>query len=926
MSLQYENVFRSGNKYIERLKDTETNEIIFRDYQVPYEVYTKTHDDSPYRFVLDQTIKLKKNEFKNNSDLNSFIKTCELTNQKVYGKSNPINTHIRDHYFFNNEPFQSRIWHLDIEAIPKKGEGFPDPTEAKYEINTFQIYDRTEDKVIIILSKDLTIEFQEEMKAKYECEIDFFICKNEIVMFEKFFVLLEHYKPAIIDAWNGEGFDFPYVTNRAKNLLGVNHLRLSPVRNVGFKKINSMNGPMEKAQWFGITLVDTMQAYKNFTFVTQVSYSLDNIASVELGEGSGKVDYGEFTNIIDFYHGDHDKFIDYAIKDVIILRDLESKLNLLEVIRMLSYLMGIVYDDAMGTVKPWGTYLTNDSYKDNLIMPMDVKHEIQDSIIGGYVKQPEVGLHKFVMSIDYNSLYPSKLDSQNMSIETYIPPEELPNELKVFYAKYMIDQNEKKFLDKDIQNEIKTLTKKYKVSFGTNAFFSNDKKGIIPTIVTDIYADRKIAKLKMLKYNVMITQINNMMLKNPPINGNDFVYDLNLIENNIADFDELNAIDLEGISESELLRVKDHCETKSAYWDTNQMVKKININSLYGALGNAHFVGFNNSIASSITGTGRLIIRMTGEYIEGKLNELLGHSDKPRWVYTDTDSCYFELNDLKTKLCDSLYQKDYDDLTYDEKSIILEKVTNFNDKYLDVWVNDTVAKYMDFSNSYDSIILGAKLEKIADKGLFVAKKKYSLRVIYDEGNILLENPKVKTTGLEIIRSSTPAFCKTKLSSGMGNIFEHNESYMQDFFKEVRNEFSKQPIDNISKVSGISSLDYSYDARGYFRINPETGKRVPCPINSRAAITHNDVVTKLGLSDYPLISTSDKIKYCYLVLPNPCQSNVVGFIDSKFMKDSGLEEYIDYDMCFEKYFIKPLEIMLDAIGWEAVKANNIDDWL
>jgi len=317
---------------------------------------------------------------------------------------------------------------------------------------------------------------------------------------------------------------------------------------------------------------------------------------------------------------------------------------------------------------------------------------------------------------------------------------------------------------------------------------------------------------------------------------------------------------------------------------------------------------------------------LTGNYIEQKLNDILGKSDEPRWVYTDTDSCYFELKDLKNMLCKKLFDKDYSDISYEQRQIILEKTLNFTDEYINKWVDEIIAYYMDFSHSYDNIILGAKLEKIADKGLFVAKKKYSLRVIYDEGNILLEHPKVKTSGLEIVRSSTPSFCKSKLYEGMYNIFEYDELYLQDYFKTVRDEFVKQPIEKISKVSGVSNLNYKLDAKGFYRINPETNKRVPCPINSRAALVHNIIVQKLNLTDFQLITAGEKIKYCHLLLPNPYMSNIVGYMDERFIEEANLAEFIDYDTCFEKNFIKPLEIMLDAIGWSAVKQTNIDEWI
>lgn len=641
--IQNEMVFKTkGHKYYERVFNTKTKEVNIRPYTPVYEVFTKSpqNAETPFRFVLDQDQFLQQHIFSSQKELTDFCKTKETLNQQIFGKSDNVYSHIRNNYFREQEQFTSRIWYIDIEAVPPPGEGFPDPGEAKWPVNAIQIYDNyTSSKIILVIDQlnnpSAFAEKHPEVKLK--------VCGTEEKLFEVFFKLLEQMKPTILTAWNGNFFDFPYLTNRAMKLKGVNHRRLSPVNSVSEKDSwDDAKIPI----WEGLYLIDMMDAYKEFTYTTQTSYSLDNIAKVELGEGSGKVDYGEFDNIAEFFLGDYDKFISYAVKDIEILFDLDMKMNLMELMRTLAHMMGINYDDAFGTVKPWGMYLTNLGYYRNLIMPKSTKHELNQGVVGGFVADPQKGMHAWEASIDVNSMYPLLgMKAHNMSAETYIPEEQLHPELMELRNKYQRDEDETKFLNDDVMNEIEPICKKHNVSFGINAFFKNDKLGIIPEVIDNIYRERKIAKQKMLKYKTMGSRvkqrvkdgIEKISAGESPFNFITF----DIIEDNSISFDELYAVELGYLSPQECERVINHCEKKQAYWDANQMALKISMNSLYGALSNKYFVLFNRDIAASITGNGRAYIRGMSIHVNKKLNSLLKRDEsnfEDFCTYNDTDS------------------------------------------------------------------------------------------------------------------------------------------------------------------------------------------------------------------------------------------------------------------------------------------------
>lgn len=626
---QYEEVWKSqnGNYYL-RERDIETLETAIRKIDPVFESYEQISSESDLKFILDDQVNLRRVTFDSDKEKREYLKTCEMINKRVYGTQPAHYAYIRENYFDNGLDLKQRVWFLDIEAVADRG--FPDPDKAEWEINVMQIYDNYTNKNIILTSKPLN---DPEAFKKNNPNVTLKQHENEIEMAKTFLSLLEFMKPTMMSTWNGEGFDIPYITNRFKKLNGVNYRRLSPINVI--KEDNYMGET--KITWEGITHIDMMLAYKEFTYVTQTSYNLDNIAKVELDSGDGKVDYGEFNTIKDFFKGNWDKFVEYAARDTEILKELEDKLKLNELVKILAYKMGINMSDTFGTVKPWGMYLTNLAMQKNLVMPKDEKHTLDKGVIGGYVAPPQKGLHDWVASIDYNSMYPKNIESCNMSAETYVPYDLLPADAKAIYDKYMSDEDEDKFLDDTVMKEVTDLCQKYNYSFGLNAFFKKDFTGILAQVMGDVYAERKVAKGKMLIFKTLGNRIADMKIDATPSVKTDAMQKIvDEVENLSVNFDNVYEIPLDFTNE-EFSQLQIILSNKEAYWDTMQMALKISINSAYGALSNAYFVLFNRDIAASITGNGRLIIKKTGRYVNEQLNLML-KTDKDWWVYSDTDS------------------------------------------------------------------------------------------------------------------------------------------------------------------------------------------------------------------------------------------------------------------------------------------------
>jgi DNA polymerase elongation subunit (family B) len=876
--LNYENVFMSKFTLYERLFDTDTKESIIRKADYKPEIFTKSkgNRETGWKYFLDESINLEKHSFDDEREYKDFLKFQEQIGATTYGQIQAPYSHIRNNYYKNKTDFKSRIWYFDIETRVLPNQGFPYPDETPSAISMFQIYDNFLNKIIILADKNISPEKKNELMAKHK-NLVFRSFNTEEALFNAFFQMIHNLKPCIITAWNGNNFDFPYITNRAKKI-GLHEGNLSLVNNASTRvSINKVTNEKEySTNWDGIYLLDMMELYKKFTYITQISYSLENVTQVELGVG--KVDYGNFKNISDFMHGDWDKFVEYGIQDVVLLDQLDKKLNLVELTRMIAYKMGVNVDDALGTVKPWATYLTNIGYDRGLIMPNKNESDYT-GIAGGWVANPKKGKHEWIVSFDFSSLYPSTMRWNNMSPETILRDEELTTDLRLLKEKiyYLEDPGDglendpwsknERFINlyttkADILHKAAKALAKNDVSCGVNGvFFRKHKLGIIPELIKQIYGGRKEAKKKM------------------------FVH-----QKNIQDFKEFGKYD--EITEQERL---------VSFYDTEQMALKILMNSLYGAMANKHFMLFNQGLAEAITANGRMINQFCSLKIEEYMKEYTG---KPAMIYGDTDSCYITLKHaIPVEL-----------LKENDKSKITDWCNDFCSNELQKVIDNALSEVSTLVNAYEPEAQAEDREIIADSGFWVAKKKYACRVLDTEG-VRLKEPKLKVMGLEIVRSNTPTYCRKKLKESVEIILDKEESEVQEYILDVKHEFSNQSIDMISRITGVSNLNYELN----------TAKSIP--INSRAGLVHNALMDKLELQkDYEYITSSDKIKYVFLKVPNPAfNQNVIGYKDPKFLEDSGLYQYIDKDEMFNKFFLSPMDIMLKPLNWSAYKINDFSEW-
>ena len=330
--------------------------------------------------------------------------------------------------------------------------------------------------------------------------------------------------------------------------------------------------------------------------------------------------------------------------------------------------------------------------------------------------------------------------------------------------------------------------------------------------------------------------------------------------------------------------------------DLFQYTMKILLNSGYGFLSNIHGRYFDIRIAEAITSNGQVCVR-------GATNTIINAYKDVSCIYNDTDSSFFSFEKIVNK-------------RFQNKEISTEQALNFCLKFGEQYIEPELKNFfkkMSENMNFRELTIGMESECVADTTLFVAKKRYIMNKVWDEGEFLVEKPKRKIRGVEIVRSSTPMVVRNKLREVIDLIFKtRDNAILIDFITEFKKEFYEMPIDVIAFPRGVTFSDYTIHSKGL-------------PIGVRAAFTYNNLLKMKKLDEkYKSINDSDKIKFCYINKHNVTQSNVIGFINK--MPIELIECYqVDYNEQFNKTFIQPITKIFKSLGWHVEKQNSLEDW-
>jgi DNA polymerase elongation subunit (family B) len=684
------------------------------------------------------------------------------SNHKLYESDiNPIFRCLEENYLGKDAPTLN-VAFFDIEVDFDPERGYASSSDAFMPITAIAVHLQWLDTLVCLAvpPKTLTIAEAEEQVKDFPNTILF---ETEHEMLDTFLNLIED--ADVLSGWNSEGFDIPYTVNRVTKVLSKEDTRRFCLWDQLPKKreYEKYGKDAVTYDFIGRVHVDSLELYRKYTYEERHSYSLDAIAEYELGETKTLYE----GTLDQLYNNDFKKFIEYNRQDCALLNKLDKKLKFIDLANTVAHENTVLIQTTMGAVAVTEQAIINEAHHRGLIVPSRPKRDdsINNQAAGAYVAYPKKGLHDYIGSMDINSLYPSVIRALNMGPETIIGQlrqDYTRNEIEGKIAKGhsfaaawegKFGSNEYEFvMNKDRAHEIHvdwengetdimTGAQIYEAIFESNkpwvisangTIFTYEKEGIIPGLLKRWYAERKEMQAKLKE------------------------------------------------------SIKAENKIEEEYWDKRQLVKKINLNSLYGAILNAGCRFFDNRIGQSTTLSGRSIAR----HMASKINEVItgdyDHLGKAI-IYGDTDSAYFSAySTLKNEIAKG-------EIPWDKDTVIKLYDT------VSTEVNSTFPQFMlDAFHAPKSRgeVIKAGREIVAIKGLFISKKRYAVLYYDKEGKRLDVDGKpgkIKAMGLDLKRSDTPKFMQKFLEEVLTEVLNGGEeSQILEMITKFRTEFKARP--------------------------------------------------------------------------------------------------------------------------------------
>jgi DNA polymerase elongation subunit (family B) len=803
---------------------------VFKEFPVRYTFY---HTDPRGKFQSIYGEPLSRVVCRNSKD---FRKELSIhNNKKLYEADiNPIFSTLSEQYLNAETPkLNVAFWDIEVDFDPERG--YASPEDAFMPITAIAVHLQWIDTLVCLAipPKKMSVAEAEELVKDLP---NTHIFDNEADLLDTFLNLIQD--ADVLSGWNSEGFDMPYTVNRITKVLSKDDTRRLCLWDQ-YPKKREYEKYGKKAITYdlvGRVHLDSLELYRKYTYEERHTYRLDAIGEMEVGETKT-----QYEGTLDqLYNNDFRKFVIYNRQDTALLDKLDKKLKFLDLSNTLAHECTVLLQTTMGAVAVTEQAIINEAHKRGFQVPnRPVRDEEADnSAAGAYVAYPKEGIHDWIGSLDINSLYPSAIRALNMGPETIV------GQLRQTMTQEYID---------NLVAKGKSFASAWEGMFGSIEYTAvmNQEVG---TEITIDWQDGSVDILSAAEVYKLIFDSNQPFILSA--NGTIFSYETEgiipgLLKRWYAERKEMQA----KLKET----IKAGNKIEEEYWDKRQLVKKINLNSLYGAILNPGCRFFDKRIGQSTTLTGRAIAR----HMAGKVNEIItgenSHTGKAI-IYGDTDSCYFSAyKTLKKEI--------------DTKQIpwTKESVVGLYDQ-IGEEVNKTFPQFMLDAFHCPKTrgeVIKAGRELVAIKGLFITKKRYAVLYYDKEGkrtDVEGKPGKIKAMGLDLKRSDTPEFIQNFLSDVLEKVLTGTtEQEVLDFITEFRTNFKIRPgwekgspkrANNISAYRGKEEKAGKTNMPGHVRasLNWNTLKRMMDDKYSMS-VTDGAKVIVCKLKDNPLGFTS-----------------------------------------------------------------------
>ena len=823
--MSYVDAFFDRDADIIRAVERKDGKRIYREYQSKYTFFYKD-PRGKYKSVYGDP--LSRIVCKSTKD---FRKEVAINRDKTLFESdiNPIFQCLSENYLNADAP-KLNIAFFDIETDFDPERGFADPSDPFMPITSISVYLQWLDTMVCIAVPPKTLTM-EEARAELEGIDNVMLFEKEGDMIDTFLTLIED--SDVLSGWNSEGYDIPYTVNRTARVLSKDDTRRFCLWGQLPKKrmYEKFGKESETFDLVGRVHLDSLNLYRKYTYEERHTYRLDAIGEIEVGEN--KVPYEGTLDAL--YNNDFRKFIEYNIQDTALLDKLDKKLRFIDLSNELAHANTVMLQTTMGAVAVTEQAIVNEAHHRGLQVPNRKKRdEDATQAAGAYVAYPKKGLHKWVASMDLNSLYPSVIRALNMAPETVIGqirPEISDDRVHtdMFLKKksfagswegrfcteeYDVVMEQRKDVAltidwEDGRSDILSGAEMYKLVFDSNmpwmlsangTIFTTEFEGVIPGILKRWYAERKELQAKLKKAK-----------------------------------DAGNKPEIE-------------------YWDKRQLVKKILLNSLYGAILNPGCRFFDKRIGQSTTLTGRTIVKHMSAEANKVITGVYDHTGDAM-IYGDTDSCYF-----------SAWPTLKDDVESGKIPWNTDNAIKLYDQVADAVDStfvDMMMKQFHCPKSRATVIAAGR-EIVAQSGLFITKKRYAALVVDNEGfrtDIDGKVGKVKAMGLDLRRSDTPVFMQEFLSELLLMVLtDKPRSDVLDRITEFRLQFHERPGWEKGSPKRANKVGH------YRRLEEKQGK-ANMPGHVRASINWNTLRRMNGDKYSEEVVDGMKVIVCKLK-PNP----------------------------------------------------------